>query len=348
MQYRPLGRTGLSVSAISLGTMTYGEQNTEAEAHALMDRAVAAGINFFDAAELYPISPAAETQGRTEECIGSWLKARGGRDRVILASKVVARSPAMPWFRGPDHRLDRANIAAAVDASLKRLGTDVIDLYYLHWPDRRTNYFGQLGYRHDPEDTGGASLEESLGALQEQVKAGKIRHIGLSNETPWGVHRALLLAETRGLPRPACIQNPYSLLNRTFEIGLAEMAIREDVPLVAYSPLAGGVLSGKYQGGARPEGARITRWPARYARYMKPRALPAVDQYVALARACGLDPAQMALAYTLTKPFLASSIMGATSLAQLENNLAAADLTLPPEVLAAIEAIHARDPDPAP
>ncbi|MGC2856431.1 NADP(H)-dependent aldo-keto reductase [Novispirillum sp. DQ9] len=348
MQYRPLGRTGLSVSAISLGTMTYGEQNSEAEAHAFMDRAVDAGVNFFDAAELYPISPRPETQGRTEEYIGSWLKARGRRDAVILATKVVARSPAMPWFRGADHVMDRANIAAAVDASLKRLGTDVIDLYYLHWPDRRTNYFGQLGYRHDPDDTGGAPLEESLAALQEQIQAGKIRHVGLSNETPWGVHRALLLAETRGLPRPACIQNPYSLLNRTFETGLAEMAIREDVPLVAYSPLAGGVLSGKYRNGARPEGARITLWPARYSRYTKPRALPAVDQYVTLAAAVGLDPARMALAYTLSRPFLASSIMGATTLEQLENNLAAADLTLTPDVVAAIDAIHARDPDPAP
>lgn len=348
MQYRPLGRSGLKVSAISLGTMTYGEQNSEAEGHAFMDRALAAGVNFFDAAELYPISPSAETQGRTEEIIGTWMKARGCRDKVILASKVVSRSPAMPWFRGPDHKLDRANIAAAVEASLRRLQTDVIDLYYLHWPERRTNYFGQLGYRHDPQDDGGVPLEESLAALQEQVQAGKIRHIALSNETSWGLHRALLLAETQGLPRPVCIQNPYSLLNRTFEVGLAEMAIREDVPLVAYSPLAGGVLTGKYRGGARPEGARITRWPARYSRYTKPRALPAVDQYVTLAKAAGLDPAQMALAYTLRQPFLASSIMGATSMEHLENNLAAADLTLSDDLVAAIEAIHARDPDPAP
>ncbi len=354
MQYRTLGHapsapsSGLTVSVVSLGTMTYGEQNTEAEGHALMDRAVDAGVNFLDAAELYPISPSAETQGRTEEIIGTWMKARGCRDRMIVASKVVARSPAMPWFRGADHRMDRANIAAAVDGSLKRLQTDVIDLYYLHWPDRRTNYFGQLGYRHDAEDDGGAPLEESLAALQDQIQAGKIRHIGLSNETPWGVHRALALAETAGLPRPVCIQNPYSLLNRTFEVGLAEMAIRGDVPLVAYSPLAGGVLTGKYRGGARPEGARITRWPGRYSRYIKPRALPAVDQYVTLARAAGLDPARMALAFTLRQPFLASSIVGATSLEQLETNLGAADLTLSDDLMAAIEAIHARDPDPAP
>jgi aryl-alcohol dehydrogenase-like predicted oxidoreductase len=348
MQYRPLGRSGLSVSVISLGTMTFGEQNSETEGHALMDCAVAAGVNFFDAAELYPISPSAETQGRTEDIIGSWMKARGCRDKVIVASKVVARSPAMPWFRGPDHRLDRANIAAAVDRSLTRLQTDVIDVYYLHWPDRKTNYFGQLGYRHDADDDGGAPLEESLAALQEQVQAGKIRHVALSNETPWGVHRALALAETAGLPRPVCIQNPYSLLNRTFEVGLAEMAIRGEVPLVAYSPLAGGVLTGKYRGGARPEGARITRWPGRYARYTKPRALPAVDQYVTLAQAAGLDPAQMALAFTLRQPFLASSIVGATTLAHLENNLRAAGITLSDDLMAAIEAIHARDPDPAP
>lgn len=348
MQYRSLGRTGLSVSAISLGTMTFGQQNSEAEGHAILDRALDAGVNFLDAAELYPITPTAETQGATEEIIGSWMQARGVRDKVIVASKVVSRSPAMPWFRGPDHCLDRANITAAVDGSLKRLRTDVIDLYYLHWPDRRTNYFGQLGYRHDAQDTGGAPLEESLGALHDLVQAGKIRHVGLSNETPWGVHKALMLAETQGLPRPACIQNPYSLLSRVFEVGLAEMAVREDVPLVAYAPLAGGVLTGKYRGGARPEGARITRWPARYSRYIKPRALTATDQYVTLAAAAGLDPAQMALAYALRQPFLASAIVGATSLAQLDTNLGAAHLTLSDEVLAAIDAIHARDPDPAP
>lgn len=348
MQHRPLGRSGLSVSVVSLGTMTFGEQNSEAEGHALLDRAVDAGVNFLDAAELYPISPSARTQGRTEEIIGSWMKARGNRDRVIVASKVVARSPGMPWFRGADHCLDAANIRAAVDASLKRLDTDVIDLYYLHWPDRRTNYFGQLGYRHDPADDGGAPLEDSLGALGDLVQAGKIRHIGLSNETPWGVHRALVLAETAGVPRVCCIQNPYSLLNRTFEVGLAEMAMREDVPLVAYSPLAGGVLTGKYRGGARPDGARITLWPQRYSRYTKPRALVATDQYVTLARAAGLDPAVLALAFTLRQPFLASSIVGATTLEQLDTNLQAAALDLSPDLLAAVEAIHDSDPNPAP
>lgn len=347
MEYRPLGRTGLKVSVISLGTMTFGEQNSEAEGHALMDRALDAGVNFFDAAELYPISPRPETQGRTEEIIGTWMKARGTRDKVIVASKVVGKNPTLPWFRGENHVLDRANIAAAVDGSLKRLQTDVIDVYYLHWPDRKSNRFGKLGYEHDPEDTF-TPLEETLEALAEQVKAGKIRHVALSNETPWGLHRYLTLAETRDLPRMACIQNPYNLLNRTFEVGLAEMAIREEVPLVAYAPLAGGALSGKYRGGARPEGARITLWPKRYARYMKPRAQVATDQYVTLARAAGLDPSQMAIAYTLSRPFLASSIIGATTMEQLETNLGAVDLRLTDDVLAAIEAVHLGNPDPAP
>lgn len=347
MEFRPLGRSGLTVSAVSLGTMTFGQQNDESEAHALMDLAADHGVNFLDAAELYPITPTAETQGRTEDAIGTWMKARGNRDKMVVASKVVARSPGMPWFRGPDHCLDAANIQAALETSLRRLQTDVIDLYYLHWPERRTNYFGQRGYTHHPDDSV-TPLEDSLQALDDAVKAGKIRHIGISNETPWGLHRFLTLAEERGWPRVAAIQNPYSLVNRLFEVGLAEMAIREEVPLVAYSPLAGGVLSGKYAKGARPEGSRIALWPERYNRYMKPRAQQAAELYINLARRHGLAPTAMALAYVMSRPFCASAIVGATSAEQLKTNLQAVDLTLPADLLEDIDLIQETLPNPAP
>ncbi|EKV28393.1 Oxidoreductase, aldo/keto reductase family [Caenispirillum salinarum AK4] len=347
METRPLGRTGLNVSAICLGTMTFGEQNTEAEGHVQLDYALDHGVNFLDTAELYPVTPRRETQGRTEEIIGSWMKARGTRDKVIVASKVVGPSPAMDWFRGPGHRLDRANITAALDASLARLQTDVIDLYYLHWPDRKTNFFGQLGYTHDPDDDA-VALEESLSVLADAQEAGKIRHIGLSNETPWGLMHALHLAETRGLPRVACVQNPYNLLNRSYEVGMAECSIREEAGLCAYSPLGFGTLSGKYLGGAMPPGARITLFPDRYTRYTRPRAVGATEAYVALARDHGLDPAQMALAYVTSRPFVTSNIIGATTMAQLESNIASAGLDLPEAVLEGIEAIHAGNPNPAP
>lgn len=347
MEYRPLGRSGLKVSAISMGTMTFGEQNTETESFALLDIARDHGINFLDAAELYPISPRPETQGRTEEIVGNWVKARGNRSDTVIATKVVAYSPPMPWFRGPDHRLDRVNIEAALDASLKRLQTDYIDLYYLHWPDRQTNFFGRLGYEHHPEQDQ-TPLEESLAVLADAVKAGKIRHIAVSNETPWGIHRCLLAAETAGVPRIACIQNPYSLLNRSFEVGLAELAIREEVPLTAYSPLGGGVLTGKYRNGARPQGARVTRWPDRYARYTKPAAQLATDLYCTLAEAAGWSPTTMAIRYCLERPFLASAIVGATTPEQFAASLAAADRPLTPELTAAIEAIHTAYPNPAP
>lgn len=348
MDYRPLGRTGLDVSAICLGTMTWGEQNTEAEAHEQMDYALDKGINFFDTAELYPISPRRETQGRTEEYIGTWMKARGTRDKVILGTKVVGPSPAMDWFRGPGHRLDRANITDAVNTSLKRLQTDYIDLYYLHWPDRKTNCFGKLGYVHDPADTDSVPLEHSLEVLADLVREGKIRAIGLSNETPWGLMHALHLAETKGLPRVACVQNPYNLLNRSYEIGLAECSIREDAGLCAYSPLGCGTLTGKYLGGQRPPGCRISIFPDRYTRYTNARGVAATERYVALARQHGLDPAQMALAYVTSRPFLTANIIGATTMEQLRTNIASANMALPADVLDGIEAIHAENPNPCP
>jgi aryl-alcohol dehydrogenase-like predicted oxidoreductase len=346
MQRRRLATTDIEVSALCLGTMTFGEQNTEAEAHAQLDTAIAAGINFIDTAEIYPVPPRGETQGRTEAYIGSWLARRGGRDRLILASKVAGPGDWLPYLRGGQNRLDRRNIEAALEGSLRRLRTDYLDLYQLHWPDRQTNFFGRLGYSHPAVDDS-VPLGETLQVLGDLVHSGKVRHIGVSNETPWGLMTLLRLAEERGLPRPVSIQNPYSLLNRTFEIGLAEIAIRERCGLLAYSPLAFGTLTGKYLDGARPPEARLTRFE-RFSRYSNPQAEQATAEYVATARRHGLSPAQMALAYVTSRPFVTSTIIGATSLAQLGENLGSADLTLTDELEQAIEAIHTRWPNPAP
>jgi aryl-alcohol dehydrogenase-like predicted oxidoreductase len=303
MQYRPLGRTGLNVSAIALGTMTWGEQNTEAEAHAQLDFALDAGINLIDTAEMYPVPPRPETQGRTEQYIGTWLSKTGRRNDIVLATKATgpARQAARPsHIRGGRLLHTRENLFEAVDLSLQRLQTDHIDLYQLHWPDRSTNTFGQLGFSHikDEETT---PIEESLAALQELVQAGKIRHVAVSNETPWGLSRFLHLAEARALPRVASIQNPYSLLNRSFEIGLAEMSLREDVGLLAYSPLGFGVLSGKYLAGQRPEGGRLSLFE-RFSRYSNDNAERATYEYVSLFRRHGIDPAQGALAFAARCP----------------------------------------------
>jgi aryl-alcohol dehydrogenase-like predicted oxidoreductase len=346
MQYRSLGPTEIEVSALCLGTMTFGEQNTEQEAHAQLDRVREAGINFIDTAEIYPVPPRAETQGRTERYIGSWLESRRCRDRVILATKVAGPAEWLPYLRDGQARLDRRNIEAALDASLERLRTDYIDLYQLHWPDRETNYFGKLGYAHPPQDLS-IPLAETLTVLGDLVRSGKVRHIGLSNETPWGLMRFLQLAAEPGMPRMVSIQNPYSLLNRTFEIGLAEVSMREQCGLLAYSPMAFGVLSGKYLDGARPPGARLTLFE-RFSRYSNPEAYRATADYVALARRHGLDPAQMALAWVTSRPFVTANIIGATTPEQLEANLASIDVTLSDEVIAGIEAIHARQPNPAP
>ncbi|HLD66788.1 MAG TPA: NADP(H)-dependent aldo-keto reductase [Pseudomonas sp.] len=345
MDLRNLGRSDLKVSALCLGSMTWGEQNSEVEAFAQLDRARAAGINFLDTAEMYPVPPRAETYGRTEQIIGQYFKARGNRADWVLASKVAGPGNGIGYIRSGQLKHDRAHIVAALDASLERLQTDWIDLYQLHWPERSTNFFGQLGYQH--QEQAFTPLRETLEVLAEQVKAGKIRHIGLSNETPWGTLKYLQLAESLDLPRMVSIQNPYNLLNRTFEVGLAEIAQREDCGLLAYSPLAFGMLSGKYANGARPAKARISLY-SRFTRYTNPQAEAACARYVALAREQGLDPAQMALAFVNSRPFVTSNIIGATSLEQLESNLASAELKLSDEVLEGIEAIHRSQPNPAP
>ncbi|WP_029919253.1 NADP(H)-dependent aldo-keto reductase [Nevskia soli] len=344
MRTRKLGPTDLDVTRICLGTMTWGEQNTEAEAHEQLDYAVAQGINFIDAAEMYPVPPKAETQGRTEQYLGTWLKARGNRDKLIIATKVIGPGE-FPWLRGGP-RLDRASVLAACDTSLQRLQTDYIDLYQVHWPARSTNYFGQLNYRAT-NDRAATPIEETLGALGELVRQGKVRHIGISNETPWGVAEYFRLARERNLPRPVSIQNPYSLLNRSFEVGLSEFSHRDKLGLLAYSPLAFGALSGKYLGGARPPQGRLTLF-ARFSRYNGEHADHAIGEYVALARQHGLDPAQMALAFVTARPFTTSTIIGATTMEQLRSNIASSEIKLSDEVLQGIEAIHKRYTIPCP
>jgi aryl-alcohol dehydrogenase-like predicted oxidoreductase len=348
MEYRKLGNTEIEVSAICLGTMTWGQQNTKLEAFEQMDYATGEGINFIDTAEMYPVPPNPDTATTTEQYIGDWLRERGNRESIVLATKVTGRgdvNPGVSHFRdGP--RLSRTQVRQALDDSLHRLRTDYVDLYQLHWPERKTNFFGKLGYVHE-EDDDAIPIEETLDALGELVREGKVRAIGLSNETPWGLMEFLRQAENKALPRVVSIQNPYSLVNRTFEVGLAEMAIREQVGLLAYSPLAFGTLSGKYLRGQQPANTRLTLFE-RFSRYNNPRNERAVGEYVALAEEHGLDPAQMALAYTVGRPFVTSAIIGATTMDQLRANIASAALTLPEEVMAGIETIHSNNPNPAP
>ncbi|MBH0237825.1 aldo/keto reductase [Methylobrevis albus] len=342
MDLRRLGRTDIRVSSICLGTMTFGEQNTEAEGHTQLDLAADRGVNFLDAAELYPVPPKPDTQGRTEEIVGSWLKARGNRDKMIVATKVVGRT-AMTWFRddGSPGRLDRRQIEEAVEKSLRRLGTDYIDLYQLHWPDREVASFGSNAARFvplapAPDET---SIEETLAVLADLVTAGKIRHIGLSNETAWGTMRFVSAAERGVGPRVVSIQNAYNLVNRSFEVGLAEVAMREQVGLLAYSPLAQGYLTGKYENGALPAGSRKQLFN-RLQRYEKPGAAAAFTTYIKIARDFGLDPALFANAYVTSRPFVTSNIIGATSIAQLEVALASAEVVVTAEMEAAVDAAH--------
>lgn len=348
MQYRPLGRTDIAVSEICLGTMTWGQQNTEAEGHAQMDYALDHGVNFFDTAELYSIPPRAETQGSTERIIGSWFKARGKRDKVILASKVVGRT-VMEWFRGRPARLARADILEAIEGNLKRLQTDYIDLYQLHWPDRNVTGFGSnpTRYRLPEQAVDEVPIEETLSVLEDLIQAGKIRHVGLSNESAWGTMRFITAAEAGRGPRMVSIQNAYNLLNRTFEVNLAEIAEREQVGLLAYSPLAQGYLSGKYQKGARPAGARTTLFN-RGDRYEKPGAEEAIDAYLEVARNFGVDPSQMALAFVTSRPFVTSNIIGATTLEQLAADIASSEVAITPELEEAIDAVHQRVGNPCP
>ncbi len=351
MKYRPLGRTGLSVSTICLGTMTWGEQNTEAEAFAQMDYALDQGVNFFDTAELYAIPPKAETQGLTETYIGNWFAARGTRDKVILASKVAGRDRGgMTWLRkdGSSPEVTRAQMIEALDGSLRRLRTDYIDLYQIHWPDRPVPWGANpVAFKASTYQGAENSMLEALETLQDFVKAGKIRFIGLSNESSWGTMQFLHLAEKHGLPRVHTVQNAYNLLNRTYEVGLAEISMREQVGLLAFSPLAQGYLTGKYLDGARPAGARTTLFN-RGQRYETPNAEPAIKAYVALAQENGLKPEELALAFVNSRSFLGANIIGATSMEQLRTNIASVGIPMTDELEARINAIHHRFCNPCP
>lgn len=346
MEFRKLGNTDIEVSLICLGTMTWGEQNSEKEAHEQLDYALDSGINFIDTAELYPVPPKKETQGLTDQYIGNWIGLRKNRDKFILASKVTGRS-GMDWFRGSETRLDRDNILQSVEDSLKRLKTDYIDLLQLHWPDRKSNFFGNLDYKHSEEDDF-IPLELQLEALAELAKSGKVRYIGLSNETPWGVAKFLELSKTNNLPRIVSVQNPYSLLNRSFEIGLSEIAIRENCGLLAYSPLAFGVLSGKYLGGKKPKGARLTLFGDQFTRYTKERSIQATEEYERIAKKHNLDFAQMSLAFINRQPFLTSNIIGATTMEQLKSNIGSLGISLSEDIISDIETVHSSNPNPSP
>lgn len=349
MKYRKLAHTDIDVSLIGLGTMTWGEQNTEAQAHEQLDYALSRGVNLVDTAEMYPVPPKPETQGLTETYIGTWLAKTGRRQDIILASKAAGPSsdPKRPGhIRGGKTRHDRKNLTEALDASLQRLQTDYLDLYQLHWPDRTTTFFGRSGYPWREEEPS-VPIEETLEVLQDFVKAGKVRYVGVSNETPWGVAQFLKFAETRGLPRIVSIQNPYNLLNRSYENGLSEFAHLDGVGLLAYSPLAMGVLAGKYLNGARPEGARLTLY-TRFDRYSKPQAESATAEYVQLACDHGLPPVAMALAFVNQQHFVTSNLIGATRLDQLKENIDSVQVELSQDVLDGIKAIHQKYPNPAP
>ena len=348
MKYKKLGNTDIDVSLICLGTMTFGEQNTAKEGYAQMDYAVDQGVNFFDTAELYAIPPKAETYGRTEEIVGEWFQKSGKRKDIVLATKVVGAAGHLPWIRAGKARLEKAQIIEAVEGSLKRLQTDYIDLYQIHWPQRPVNSFGKLGF--DQNTVTGREADvilETLQTMGDLVKAGKIRHVGLSNETPWGMMTYLRLATANDLPRVVSIQNPYNLLNRTFDIGLAEMAMQEKVGLLAYSPLAAATLTGKYLDGQIPPGTRRAI-DTRTSRYDRPGVDVVVRKYLAIAEKHGLDAAQMALAYVNTRPFTTSNIIGATTMDNLKVNIASVDITLTPDVVAAIEQVHTEHPNPCP
>ena len=346
MNYKNLGNTDLKVSTICLGTMTWGEQNTEQEGFEQMDFALDHGVNFWDTAELYSIPPRAETFGYTEKIIGNWFEKTKKRSSVILATKVAG--PARDYLRNGENSFVGKNLDQAINGSLKRLKTDYIDLYQLHWPERNVNMFGRLGYKHDDNEDEWNKIEDVLYELQKYIKSGKIRYIGLSNETPWGVSRFLQLSENFGLPRMMSIQNPYNLLNRSYEVGLAEISIREKIGCLAYSPLATGYLTGKYRNGALPKGSRIDRDGDFWTRYQKPNMEKAVEEYFKISKKYDVHFTKMSLKFCEIQPFMTSVIIGATTMEQLKENIESVNINLTSDLIKDLNEIQKIYPNPCP
>ncbi len=345
MKYTNIPHTDLQVSKICLGTMTWGNQNTPAEGFEQMDYALESGINFFDTAELYPVPASPDTYGNTERIMGNWFAAHSNRDQVVLATKIAGPGSYTAHIRTTG--FTPSSIRTALENTLTRLKTDYIDLYQLHWPERNTNFFGKRDYFPETSEQWEENFQEILETLEGFVQEGKIRHIGLSNETPWASMKYISLSEQKGLPRMKTIQNPYSLLNRTFEVGNAEVAHREQLGLLAYSPLAFGVLTGKYRNGQLPDNSRLKLFP-RMARYNSDQSREATEAYAAIAAKHNLTLTQLSLAFVTDRPFVTSNIIGATTMAQLQENIATADITLSTEILKEIDAVHERIPSPAP
>jgi len=345
MKFKKLGNTDLDVSLICLGTMTWGTQNSEKEAFEQMDYSIDQGVNFFDTAELYSVPPTAESYGKTEIMIGNWFEKRKNRNKVILASKIAG--PGLDWIRDGKKSYNEKHLAEAIDGSLKRLKTDYIDLYQLHWPERSTNTFGRREYTINKNEGDWNDFENILQALQKFIKSGKIRHIGLSNETPYGLSKYLELSKHKNLPRMMSVQNPYSLVNRTYEIGMSEISIREKCGLLVYYPLASGALSGKYRDGQMPKNARITLFKG-WERMINPLAMKAYDEYFKLAKEANITMVQLAQAFVNSRPFVTSNIIGATTMDQLKENIGSINIELTEEILEKINTIHNNNPNPAP
>ena len=348
MKYRKLGNTKIDVSVICLGTMTWGEQNTQEQAFEQMDYAISEGINFFDTAEVYAVPPKEETYGFTETIIGHWFKQRKNREKIILASKIASKSEGLPWIRKGGQYLgfDKQNLEKAIDGSLERLQTDYIDLYQLHWPEREVPKFGKLDFEFNQDDKDWNDFEEILYNLEKFIKQGKIRQVGISNETPWGTMSFLQKSKEKKLPRMVSIQNAYSLVNRIFDVSNSEVAIHEKCGLLAYSPLAGGRLSGKYLNGAAPPNARYTLWNRRFSRHETERGDKAIKAYYELAKKFGITPCKMALSYVNDRPFVTSNIIGATTTDQLKENIDSINIKLSAEIITEINKIHLSDPNP--
>jgi aryl-alcohol dehydrogenase-like predicted oxidoreductase len=345
MKYKKLGTTDLDVSLICLGTMTWGTQNTEKDAFEQMDYSMESGINFFDTAELYSVPPNSESYGKTETMIGNWFEERKNREKIILATKVAG--PGCNWIRGGGNNFNEKTIGEAIDGSLKRLKTDYIDLYQLHWPERSTNYFGRRDYTLDSEESDWNSFESVLMALEKFIKSGKIRYIGMSNETPYGLSKYIELSKNKNLPRMMSVQNPYNLVNRTYEIGMSEISIREKCGLLVYYPLATGALSGKYRNGQMPKNSRQALFKG-WDRHLNPLAMSAYEEYYKLAKEYEMTMAQLAQAFVNSRPFVTSNIIGATTMDQLKENIDSVNIELSDEIMEKINVIHNNNPNPSP